>query len=172
MFTIKSIYMNFKLVPKGFLRAAIIHALENERLNGYRIMKKIEKFTGFWNPSPGSVYPLLKTMVKEGLIKKDKNGFYELTKKGEFLAKKLRITKKQLKEDFVEYISLISGIDKSVVKKELKRKKGAIKIDHSTKKLLESIVKEAISLQRNKAKKAECIKILERTLKKLKKLRN
>jgi DNA-binding PadR family transcriptional regulator len=37
---------------------------------------------GWWRPSPGSVYPLLETMTKEGLLNKGEDGRYELTEKG------------------------------------------------------------------------------------------
>jgi DNA-binding PadR family transcriptional regulator len=37
---------------------------------------------GWWRPSPGSVYPLLDTMTKEGSIKKRGDGKYELTAQG------------------------------------------------------------------------------------------
>lgn len=37
---------------------------------------------GWWRPSPGSVYPLLDSMVSEGEISKKEDGRYELTHKG------------------------------------------------------------------------------------------
>ncbi len=37
---------------------------------------------GWWRPSPGSVYPLLESMTKEGSIKKRDDGKYELTEQG------------------------------------------------------------------------------------------
>ena len=37
---------------------------------------------GWWRPSPGSVYPLLETIAKEGSIKKREDGKYELTEQG------------------------------------------------------------------------------------------
>jgi len=44
------------------------------------IMDEIENMTqGWWRPSPGSVYPMLDEMVKDGLVKKGEDGKYELT---------------------------------------------------------------------------------------------
>ncbi|HEV2429646.1 MAG TPA: PadR family transcriptional regulator [Thermoplasmata archaeon] len=47
--------------------------------NGAEIMNDMETMThGWWRPSPGSVYPLLEEMVKEGSVKKLDDGRYEL----------------------------------------------------------------------------------------------
>ncbi len=40
-------------------------------------------------PSPGSVYPMLKKMVSEGLIDKLEDGRYELTEKGQEISRKI-----------------------------------------------------------------------------------
>lgn len=47
-------------------------------------MNEIEITTrGWWRPSPGSIYPVLDQLSKEGLIKKrEEDGKYELTEKG------------------------------------------------------------------------------------------
>jgi len=37
---------------------------------------------GWWRPSPGSVYPLLESMEKEGAVRKLPDRRYELTKAG------------------------------------------------------------------------------------------
>jgi DNA-binding PadR family transcriptional regulator len=50
--------------------------------NGAEIMDEIEKSSWGWRPSPGSVYPLLDEMVREGSIVKREDGRYELTQKG------------------------------------------------------------------------------------------
>ena len=51
--------------------------------NGAEIMSEIETMTqGWWRPSPGSVYPILEDLGKEGLIRKRDDGRYELTSKG------------------------------------------------------------------------------------------
>jgi DNA-binding PadR family transcriptional regulator len=36
---------------------------------------------GWWKPSPGSIYPLLESLLQEGLVKKRVDGRYELTEK-------------------------------------------------------------------------------------------
>ena len=46
-------------------------------------MDGVELITrGWWRPSPGSIYPLLKEMSDQGVVKKREDGKYELTEKG------------------------------------------------------------------------------------------
>jgi len=60
----------------------IVSLLSSSPKNGVEIMDGVEEMTrGWWRPSPGSVYPLLEKMGKEGTIKKRDDGRYELTSK-------------------------------------------------------------------------------------------
>lgn len=46
-------------------------------------MNGVESITrGWWRPTPGSIYPLLKEMSDQGLVRKRDDGRYELTPKG------------------------------------------------------------------------------------------
>jgi len=68
---------------RGGLRYWILNLLYEKNLNGAGIMDEMEKQTlGWWRPSPGSVYPMLESMVQDGLIRKLKDGKYELTAEG------------------------------------------------------------------------------------------
>jgi DNA-binding PadR family transcriptional regulator len=50
--------------------------------NGVELMDEIERMTqGWWRPSPGSVYPVLEQLTKDGMVKKREDGRYELTEK-------------------------------------------------------------------------------------------
>jgi DNA-binding PadR family transcriptional regulator len=76
-------------VPRGILRLYILSMLSKTRQTGYSIMRTIEdKTEGAWRPGPGTVYPLLRSLVKEGLLEKaDSAGAgaivkYSVTKKG------------------------------------------------------------------------------------------
>jgi len=65
------------------LRGWVLYILESSAKNGAEIMDTMESMSqGWWRPSPGSVYPLLETMAKEGSIKKREDGKYELTEQG------------------------------------------------------------------------------------------
>lgn len=64
------------------LRTWVISMLERSPKNGAELMDEIELMTkGWWRPSPGSMYPLLESMVQEQLIRKREDGKYELTQR-------------------------------------------------------------------------------------------
>ncbi len=65
---------------RGFLRPQIIQLLEKQPMNGVDIMNELQEMShGWYRPSPGSIYPLLEQLEKEGLIAKNKDGKFELT---------------------------------------------------------------------------------------------
>jgi DNA-binding PadR family transcriptional regulator len=65
---------------RGFLRPQIIQLLEKQPMNGVDIMNELQGMShGWYRPSPGSIYPLLEHLEKEGLIAKNKDGKFELT---------------------------------------------------------------------------------------------
>lgn len=65
------------------LRPWVLSILSKSPKNGAEIMDDVEKMSwGGWRPSPGSIYPLLDDMSKEGLIQKREDGRYELTERG------------------------------------------------------------------------------------------
>ena len=43
----------------GHLKMLVLRILSKQELSGYAIIKQIEHETGFWKPSPGSMFPLL-----------------------------------------------------------------------------------------------------------------
>jgi len=60
----------------------IVSLLSGSPKNGIEIMDGVEAMTrGWWRPSPGSIYPLLNSMSKEGTVQKRQDGRYELTPK-------------------------------------------------------------------------------------------
>jgi DNA-binding PadR family transcriptional regulator len=69
-----------QLGQRGFLRPGLLHLLEEKPMNGVEIMNKMQEMSrGWYRPSPGSIYPLLEHLEKEGLVAKDSDGRYELT---------------------------------------------------------------------------------------------
>jgi DNA-binding PadR family transcriptional regulator len=74
---------HFKGGRRGWLRPWILSIVSRSPKNGAEIMDEIEKMSwGGWRPSPGSIYPLLEEMTKDGLIQKKDNGRYEITEGG------------------------------------------------------------------------------------------
>ncbi len=59
-----------KEAKKGYMRVAVLILLNNKPSHGYEIMKEIKDRTrGFYKPTPGGVYPILKDLEKTGYIK-------------------------------------------------------------------------------------------------------
>ncbi|NOR38114.1 MAG: hypothetical protein GQ580_00830 [Candidatus Thorarchaeota archaeon] len=74
-------------VPKGFLRYRVLQLLKERPMSGSELTSEIEKETGGrWKPKPGSMYPLLKHLLKDGLTTElsVESGIkrYELTEEG------------------------------------------------------------------------------------------
>ncbi|RLI05914.1 hypothetical protein DRO26_00715 [Candidatus Bathyarchaeota archaeon] len=103
-------------LQKGYLKLLILMLLSQKPLHGYEIMNKIEERTlGFWRPTAGGVYPVLKRMEKNKLVIskwvkfKDKHRkVYEITSKGrDFINKALEKQKiifdtiEKLRSEFV-----------------------------------------------------------------------
>ena len=81
-----------KISTSTFLTIYILHLLtRKDRLYGKEIINEIEnRFAGEWKPSHGLVYPILRELEKEGLVKGSWIGdsskktirVYSITKKG------------------------------------------------------------------------------------------
>jgi len=89
----------FKWGREISLRRIVIYLLSQKAMTGAEIIDNIEAMTlGWWKPSPGSIYPLLKNLSEEGLVNRDEKNRYFLTDKG----------KKALKE-FFPFVSRFRG---------------------------------------------------------------
>lgn len=72
------------------LREVVLWLLSEKPMNGAELIREIEAVTwGFWRPSPGSIYPLLKQLEAEGLAKRREDGRYELTEAGRAAARNI-----------------------------------------------------------------------------------
>jgi len=75
---------------RGLLRIYILHLIAAKPRHGYEIIQDIQaKTEGAWSPGAGSIYPILKKLVSEGLIEAETPGavddrhVYRITPKGE-----------------------------------------------------------------------------------------
>lgn len=66
---------------KGYLTFLILWTLKKSRMNGAEISREFEKRRGT-KPSPGTIYPALKELRKNGLVIVDDNKTYALTESG------------------------------------------------------------------------------------------
>ncbi|MDG6954873.1 MAG: PadR family transcriptional regulator [Nitrososphaerota archaeon] len=61
----------------------VMYLLSSSPKNGVELMDGVHSITrGWWRPTPGSIYPLMKEMTDQGLVKKRDDGRFELTAKG------------------------------------------------------------------------------------------
>jgi DNA-binding PadR family transcriptional regulator len=71
-----------KRTHKG-LRKWVLFIVKEKPRTGVEIMDIMEgNLQGWWRPSPGSIYPLLENMVKEGTLNRSEDKEYSLTEKG------------------------------------------------------------------------------------------
>lgn len=62
-------------VARGNVRAAVLLLLEEQPLHGYQLIHEIaERSSGFWRPSPGSIYPAVQQLEDEGLVRVETAG--------------------------------------------------------------------------------------------------
>ena len=88
--------------PRGLLIHYILHKIASNPSHGYDILQEIENKTkGAWRPGPGSTYPILKRLEREGMIKaegsshEDTRRTYHITSKG---LQQLKAARKTLAE--------------------------------------------------------------------------
>ncbi len=54
---------------RGLLGFLVLVSLVEGEAHGYEVMKRIERVTGgYWRPGPGSLYPVIDSLEKEGFI--------------------------------------------------------------------------------------------------------
>ncbi|MBU6998382.1 MAG: PadR family transcriptional regulator [Theionarchaea archaeon] len=67
---------------KGFLSFLVLWIISRGDCKGCEIGRELEKRRGS-QPSPGTLYPVLKELREKGLIEPDENKAYTLTEKGQ-----------------------------------------------------------------------------------------
>ncbi|ASJ09543.1 PadR family transcriptional regulator [Thermococcus siculi] len=111
---------------KGHLKLLILKMLAEKPMHGYGIMAELERTYGIPHPSPGTVYPILASLKRGGLIEtvgegKREKRLYKATDKGrEYLtehADELREIE-ELMERFREF-SRLGGRELGLVLREV-----------------------------------------------------
>lgn len=76
-------YLNWSKRTHRGLRQWILYLLKDSPKTGAEVMDSMESMSqGWWRPAPGSVYPLLESMKKDGVIRRLEDKKYELTDQG------------------------------------------------------------------------------------------
>ncbi len=71
---------------RGDVQSAVIALLKEQGMHGYQMIQELsERTDGAWSPSPGSIYPTLQSLEKQGLVTSEKDGgrrIFTLTEAG------------------------------------------------------------------------------------------
>jgi len=97
-----------KEAQKGYIRIGVLILLDKKPSHGYEIMKEINSRTkGFWQPTPGGVYPILRDLEKSGYIKgqweTQKNRrlkVYKITESGELILRRAIVKQAEIFNNF------------------------------------------------------------------------
>jgi DNA-binding PadR family transcriptional regulator len=93
-----------KEAQKGYIRIGVLILLNKKPSHGYEIMSEIKNRTGgFWKPTAGGVYPILRSLEKTGYIKgewhkqnKRNVKTYKITEKGKIILKNAVIKQNEI----------------------------------------------------------------------------
>jgi DNA-binding PadR family transcriptional regulator len=108
---------------KGYIRIATLILLSKKPHHGYEIMKEIKERTrGFWKPTAGGIYPILKSLKESEYIKGEwdvetrrKKRIYVITEAGKNVLKRAIAKENQLAATmsglFEEYIKSVLDVD-------------------------------------------------------------
>lgn len=101
-----------KIIPQGMLKFFVLLALSKKPCHGYELMQRILKKTKTWKPTAGSIYPLLHSLKKNGLVKEageeEKKIIYSITELGK---KELEC----LKDSALQMASQVLGVVSSII---------------------------------------------------------
>lgn len=100
-------------VRRGFLKYYILKLLIEDSYSGYGLIKEIEEETGFWEPSTGSVYPLLESLEEDELIRgeeTDRGSSWQITDKGRKAYEEAAEAKSKMRESLKQSMVVFSQI--------------------------------------------------------------
>jgi DNA-binding PadR family transcriptional regulator len=116
-----------KETQKGYIRIAVLILLRKKPHHGYEIMKEVKERTmGFWKPTAGGVYPILRDLEKSGYVegewyvqKNRKRKTYKITEAGSTVLERALAKESQLATSmndlFKEYLKDVLGIEMSSI---------------------------------------------------------
>ena len=112
-----------KETQKGYIRIATLILLSKKPHHGYEIMKEIKERTrGFWKPTAGGIYPILKDLQESGYIQgewdaktRSRKKIYIITKAGRTVLRRAIAKENQLAANmrnlFEEYMKGVLEVD-------------------------------------------------------------
>ena len=168
--------MNMEI--KGGLKLVVLKILNDMAATGYDLINEIKTKTGFWKPSPGSMYPLMNDLLKKKLVtcKEDKNKkIYSITSKGKKVYKEIENKRERILNDLIEGIKFLEvlGEDKKELKHIIDFLKGFGKGDFPFKENYDNLIEFRtvfFKVAQDKKNSKKINKILKEASKKLKRL--
>ena len=112
-----------KETQKGYIRIATLILLNKTPHHGYEIMKEIrERTRGFWKPTAGGIYPILKDLKKSKYIQGEwdvqtrrRKRIYKITESGRAVLRRSLAKENQLADTmrnlFEEYMKEVLELD-------------------------------------------------------------
>jgi len=130
---------------KGYLKITILNELQNGEKTGYDIIKIIQERTKVLRPSPGCVYPSLKELLENGLVKiREKNSkkYYFLSEQGKRKIKELNTERKKI------FQTVLSKLKAARISKDL-RKFDDLELSQENLKIIRPLMDDIITLRNN-----------------------
>ena len=112
-----------KETQKGYIRIATLILLSKKPYHGYEIMKEIKERTrGFWKPTAGGMYPILKDLQESGYIQGEwdaktrrRKRIYKITGSGRTVLRRALAKENELADTmrnlFKEYMKGVLEVD-------------------------------------------------------------
>jgi PadR family transcriptional regulator, regulatory protein PadR len=153
-----------KEAQKGYIRMGVLILLNKKPSHGYEIMKEINSRTkGFWQPTAGGVYPILRDLEKSEYIKghweTQKNRrlkVYKITQSGELILRHAILKQNEifhniglLFREFSRDVLNVEATDSSMpnipspftpfLKEEVDNSQGLTQLEHQRKHMRETV---------------------------------
>ena len=115
-----------KEAQKGYIRVAVLILLSKKPAHGYEIMKQIkDKTRGFWTPTAGGVYPILRSLEESGYIQGEwstqrnrKLKIYKITETGQQILKHAMVKQNEIANNinalFEEFSRTVLNVEPKV----------------------------------------------------------
>jgi len=127
-------WLDWSKKPHRGLRTWVLLIIQTEPKNGAEIIHSMESSSsGWWRPSPGSVYPMLQQLTEEGMVRKRaSDGKYEITPQGkeeaEWPSRILHAGPRTIEGTLDEISSYVSYLEDESHSKDTKMRQNAEKI--------------------------------------------
>ncbi len=112
---------SFHFLARGDFAGLVLSVLREKPMHGYEIMKALEeRFHGFYKPSPGSLYPALRSLLGKGYVTVtggERRKTYRITSKGQAY---LETCRGELKAHFEE-VQKTLGPERAAMFREFRR---------------------------------------------------